>query len=146
MRKCTGSLLLPLLLSGGIKGVSQNYFYNDNYLDPEWLWETGVSLGVMNGFTDIGAKKESFHSLLNDGTIASLDYMRPCIPIFFTNTLWAFVWKQVGEHLCKRPSDKSPDEESINRFRRNLSVRTRIKRYNFWENSIPCPFCKEKLQ
>ena len=128
MRKCTGSLLLPLLLSGGIKGVSQNYFYNDNYLDPEWLWETGISLGAMNGFTDLGGKKESFRSIIQDGTIASSRLHAA----WYTNLLYQYTlgvrleagWGSIyaNDHLIK-----SPDQESINRFRRNLSVRTRIK-------------------
>lgn len=120
--------MLPLLLTGGIKGECQNYFYNENYLDPALLWEAGISLGAMNGFTDIGAKKGSLQSMLNNGSIASTRLHAA----IYTQLLYQYTiglrletgWGSIyaSDHLIK-----SPDEESMNRFRRNLSVRTRIK-------------------
>lgn len=137
--------MLPLLLSGGIQGECQNYFYNEQYLDPEWLWETGISLGAMNGFTDIGPKKESLRSLFINGSIASSRLHTA----LYTQLLYHYIigirletgWGRIyaSDHLIK-----SPDEESMNRFRRNLSVRTRIKEIELLGEFYPLSLLQEE--
>ena len=45
-----------------IQSNGQYYYYNDQYYDNDLLLEGGVTLGLMNGVCDVGAKKGSVYS------------------------------------------------------------------------------------
>lgn len=56
------TLLPAFLLLFSISSSAQYYYYNDQYYDNDFLLEGGVSVGLMNGVTDVGAKKGSSFS------------------------------------------------------------------------------------
>lgn len=44
----------------------QYYFYDDHRLEPDVLWEAGISAGVMNCFTDLGGRKGIGRGFIKD--------------------------------------------------------------------------------
>ena len=50
-------LLLLLLCSVAFCSQAQYYFYDDKYMDNDMLFEAGLSLGLMQGVTDVGTRK-----------------------------------------------------------------------------------------
>lgn len=138
MRKGNRSFLLLLLLSEGFSGMSQHYFYNEDYYDAEWLWEAGISVGAMNGLTDIGGKNGPGRPFLKDWTVSSSQLYTA----WYTNLLYRYTWGLTleagagsifaNDHLIKNPTD-----EAMTRFLRNLNVRTRIKELQLLAECFP---------
>lgn len=48
------------------KVSGQYYFYDNERLEPEVLWEVGVSVGAMNALTDLGGKKGEGKGFIKD--------------------------------------------------------------------------------
>lgn len=57
-------IIYLLMYSGNTYG--QYYFYNDRYYDVPCVWEIGISIGMMNCFTDIGGNTGKGKSFVKD--------------------------------------------------------------------------------
>jgi hypothetical protein len=57
MRRIFVSVLVSTVISCCNPVFSQFYYYNDKYYNTDWVFELGVSGGMMNSLTDIGGKK-----------------------------------------------------------------------------------------
>lgn len=61
-RRIKGIFLFFAILIYSLNSQSQYYYYNNEYYDNDYLLEGGISLGLMKGVTDVGAKKGSVFS------------------------------------------------------------------------------------
>jgi hypothetical protein len=45
---------------------AQFYFYNNKYLEEEWVWEAGITAGLSNCLTDVGGNKGAGKKFIKD--------------------------------------------------------------------------------
>lgn len=57
MRLLHSFVMLWVVILCAHQASGQYYFYDNDYLEPDVLWEAGVSVGAMNALTDLGGKK-----------------------------------------------------------------------------------------
>ena len=65
MKLNTNSLLFLCCLLN-TSAVAQDYFYNNQYYESDFLFEAGVSIGAINCLTDIGGRPGNGKQLLKD--------------------------------------------------------------------------------
>lgn len=107
---------------------SQNYFYNDHYLEPRLRLETGVLAGVMNALTDLGGTRGSAKRFAGD---INLQATHPCgsiflqaaiTPVWTIRVQWGMGMVSGADSLCV-----AVDTYSRMRYQRNLHFRSRIR-------------------
>ncbi len=64
MKEYAIGLLLLFYCTGN--SFAQDYFYNNDYYDKDFLFESGISLGAMNCLTDIGGRRGNGRTFLKD--------------------------------------------------------------------------------
>lgn len=64
MKEYAIGLLLLFYCAGN--SFAQDYFYNNDYYDKDFLFESGISLGAMNCLTDIGGRRGNGRTFLKD--------------------------------------------------------------------------------
>ena len=128
MRISIGCVWFFLLLS--LITRAQFFFYNDKFLEKEFLFEISTGLGAMNCFTDIGGNKG-----IGRGFIKDLD-----ITNFHPSVQFAFLLDYKGKFTTRiqytsgkiAASDHRLKDFSLNsggRYQRNLSFRSDINEF-----------------
>ena len=118
--------------------LSQYYFYDGNHLEPEWRWETGISLGWMNCLTDLGGGKGNGKKFIKDVNWRNGE---ACAGLFISATHrdvigvrmeWALSEVRAFDSILK-------NEESVAslRYERNLQFRSTIKEWSLLAEFYP---------
>ena len=106
---------------------AQHYFYNDEYYDNDLVVEAGISMGPMNGLSDIGGRKGNGKSGAKDLNINSTTFSGG---IYFDAIYRHFLGLRIEGTRGKVQSKDSllagVKATAIGRYNRNLSFRTQI--------------------
>jgi hypothetical protein len=125
-------VLLPLVIVAifctTTKTQAQYYFYNEDYYDDPILYEAGMSLGVMNCLTDLGGNKGLGKMGLKDLNTGKTNF---AASLYFGATYKMWLGLRLEATFGKVSADdavleKYIDQESRNRFERNLRFRSKI--------------------
>jgi hypothetical protein len=124
--------LLPLvivaLLCSATKTEAQYYFYNEDYYDDPIIYEAGMSLGVMNCLTDLGGNKGLGKKFIKD---LNMGKTRFAASLYFNATYKMSVGLRFEGTIGQVAADdailyKYSDQESKNRYNRNLRFKSKI--------------------
>jgi Domain of unknown function (DUF6089) len=111
---------------------AQNYFYNNNYYEPTWLTEAGISFGGINCLTDIGGKKGVGKKFIKD---VNWNFTRPCTGIFVSSTWQSKIAVRLqatfGSVYGNDAVLKGNNDISKARYNRNLHFKTSIAELSF---------------
>lgn len=106
---------------------TQNYFYNNQYYDQDFLFEMNASVGAMNCLTDIGGKKGLGKGFLKDFSPSNT---RLCGGIsggmVYRYTLGLRLDLTLGSIAASDEVLRNDESEGKYRYKRNLSFRTGI--------------------
>jgi len=115
------------LLCTCIHSFSQYYFYDATHLEPEWRWETGISVGWMNCLTDLGGAKGNGKKFIKD---INWKNGRPCGGIFVLLTRHDIIGVRfectVGNITAYDSILKNDESPAASRYKRNLHFRSSI--------------------
>lgn len=106
---------------------TQYYFYNENYYSTDVVWESGISVCLMNGLTDIGGRKGAGKKFLKD---LNWQVSKPGLGFYVATTYKEVIGlKLEGTMGAIESYDsilKKEDANLIGRYGRNLSFKTSI--------------------
>jgi len=124
--------------------ISQYYFYDGKHLEPEWRWETGISIGWMNCLTDLGGRKGNGKKFIKDVNWRNGE---ACAGLFISTTHRDVVgirmeWT-IGEVRAFDSILKNEESTASLRYERNLQFRSSINELcvlaEFFPLSISAP-------
>src|ERR1700710_2538493 len=106
---------------------SQYYFSSNNRVEPELLWEAGVSAGVMNCLTDIGGASGAGKKFIKD---INWNQMQAGASVF-ANASWHYSFgirltASAGHVSGTDAVLKNSSGVARNRYLRNLQFRAKI--------------------
>ena len=130
---CSLALLLvtAVLLLSANKTIAQGYyFYNNGYYESETVIEGGISLGMINGMTDVGGSKRG---RANTGALGDFTFMKSNLSagLFVNATYKDFIAGRFDMSIGQIEAADSNLKGTKNKFAegryvRNLSFRTNI--------------------
>lgn len=119
MLKHLAVIILLVLSTSYASG--QAFFYDDTFYDADILWEAGVSIGLMNGMTDVGEKKGNGWSPAYYHWLSSQFNKSMYVGILYKNTLEGRIEITKGNIAGKDANSNSAWIRS-----RNLSYKSKI--------------------
>jgi hypothetical protein len=106
---------------------AQYYFYDAHHLEPEWRWESGITMGWMNCLTDLGGRKGNGKKFIKD---INTKNGRPCAGLFMKATYRDVIGLRlecnIGQITASDSILKNDQSEAASRYKRNLHFRSAI--------------------
>ncbi len=120
-------LFLFLLFSSVRQLKAQYYFYDGRYIETDFVYELGGSVGAMNAFTDLGGRKGLGKKFVKDFNFKNTEF---CGSIFFStvykNAVALRVEATFGQIHAYDSILKKVAPTTNERYERNLSFRSSI--------------------
>ena len=138
---------MAALLCTCIHSLAQYYFYDATHLEPEWRWESGISIGWMNCLTDLGGAKGNGKKFIKD---INWKFGRPCTGIFVLLTRQDFIGLRfectIGKITACDSILKNDELPATLRYKRNLHFRSSILEGSLLSELHPLSIDNSSLQ
>ena len=124
-------LVAAVLLLSGNKTLAQGYyFYNNGYYESQTVFEAGISVGMINGMTDVGGSKKG---RANTGAVGDFTFKESNLSagLYVNATYKGFIAGRLDFSIGQIEAADSNLKGTTNKFAegryvRNLSFRTNI--------------------
>jgi hypothetical protein len=139
MRKLFFTVALAMLAHAA--NAQRYYSYNSQYYDTEVSIEGGLSLGLMNAFTDVGGRKGKGKPFIKD---LNFKNFRPSVGVYaaanFSDMVYLRLEGTFGKVLADDKALEKVKATTFGRYERNLSFRTKINDFMLAAEIHPLQF------
>lgn len=106
---------------------AQFYFYNNQHLEEDWVWETGFTTGLANCLTDVGGKKGIGKKFIKD---INWNQSRMVVGLFVAANWQSVITARIDINFLQLSGNdavlKNTPGIAQGRYQRNLSFKTNV--------------------